>query len=354
MKNTDPIQIAYKSLQQGKSLAGLLHKGVSTKLMELLAPDSIPETSEIGKEMLMELKSSMDELEKEDWKDAEEGLYPKRHLFKAPWIEWLKKYPLIWLDMPSTWERRKSQKIDDIPKKIKKENYPQYYLQNFHHQTDGYLSDHSAEIYDIQVEILFNGTADSMRRRILSPLKKGLDQFEGRCLSSMKILDVATGTGRTLEQIRSAFPSIELFGLDLSSSYLKQANKYLNTSSGELVQFIKGNAECMPFSSRSFQGLTCVFLFHELPKTARQKVINECFRLLEPGGVFVIADSIQFNDSPQFAPVMDNFRKFFHEPYYLDYVKDNIDKRLEDAGFIHIKAKSHFMTRVWSAYKPKY
>ncbi|MGH6943072.1 MAG: class I SAM-dependent methyltransferase, partial [Geminicoccaceae bacterium] len=26
--------------------------------------------------------------------------------------------------------------------------YPDYYLQNFHYQTDGYLSDHSAELYD--------------------------------------------------------------------------------------------------------------------------------------------------------------------------------------------------------------
>ena len=76
--------------------------------------------------------------------------------------------------MPQTWQRRKKNKTRDIPKIVNEEDYPDYYLQNFHHQTDGYLSDHSAEIYDLQVEILFSGTADSMRRRVLSPLKKGL------------------------------------------------------------------------------------------------------------------------------------------------------------------------------------
>ena len=149
------------------------------------------------------------------------------------------------------------------------EDYPNYYLQNFHHQTDGYLSKHSAEIYDLQVEILFNGMADPMRRRVLAPLKRGLKKFSSQESKKLKVLDIATGTGRTLQQIQSALPEVELYGLDLSGSYLKQASKYLSSRSGELVQLTKGNAENMPYSSNSFQALTCVFLFHELPRNAR-------------------------------------------------------------------------------------
>ena len=105
--------------------------------------------------------------------------------------------------------------------------------------------------------------------------------------------------------------------------------------------------------SDSFHGITCVYLFHELPEESRKLVLDECFRILKPNGTLIIADSIQFNDSPQFAPVMDNFRKYFHEPYYLDYIKDDIELRLKNAGFVDIEANSHFMTRVWSAYKTK-
>ena len=99
------------------------------------------------------------------------------------------------------------------------------------------------------------------------------------------------------------------------------------------------------------QAVTCVFLLHELPATARQAVINECFRALEPGGVFVLADSIQLQDSPEFEVAMDNFRKAFHEPYYRDYIGDDIPARLQSAGFELTSAETHFMTRVWTARK---
>ena len=82
--------------------------------------------------------------------------------------------------MPNTWDRRRKQNYKDLPKNIDNENYPNYYLRNFHHQTDGYLSDFSASIYDLQVEILFNGSADAMRRRIIKPLKEGLNNFSSR------------------------------------------------------------------------------------------------------------------------------------------------------------------------------
>ena len=345
-------RIAYHTLQQGKTLAGLAHKELSTKLMEVFAPEAGIGDFPIDKDLIKEVRRSMERLEKIDWEEAEAGIYPKSQLFEAPWLEWAKKYPLVWIDMPKTWERRKKNKTREIPREVKEEDYPNYYLQNFHHQTDGYLSKHSAEIYDLQVEILFNGTADSMRRRVLAPLKRGLNRFLSQESKKVKVLDIATGTGRTLQQIQSAFPELELYGLDLSGSYLKQASKYLSSRSGDLVQLTKGNAEKMPYGSNSFQALTCVFLFHELPRDARQNVLNECFRLLEPGGTLVLADSIQIEDSPKFTPIMENFHKIFHEPFYRDYIIDDISLRLEQSGFSSISSESHFMTKVWKANKP--
>ncbi len=211
-------KIAYHTLQQGKTLAGLAHKELSTRLMEVFAPEANPGKFPIDRDLIKEVRISMEDLERIDWKEAEEGIYPKSQLFEAPWFEWAKKYPLIWLDMPLTWERRKRNKTRDIPKNINEKEYPNYYLQNFHHQTDGYLSRHSAEIYDLQVEILFNGTADSMRRRVLAPLKRGLKKYLSDNTNKPKVLDVATGTGRPRQQIQSAVPDVELHGLYLSGS----------------------------------------------------------------------------------------------------------------------------------------
>tara|TARA_B100000965_G_scaffold401001_1_gene423934 strand:- start:497 stop:1558 length:1062 start_codon:yes stop_codon:yes gene_type:complete len=345
-------KIAYHTLQQGKTIAGLAHKELSTKLMEVFAPEAAPGKFPIDKKLIKEVRLSMENLERVDWQEAEAGIYPKSQLFEAPWLEWAKKYPLVWLDMPRTWARRKKNKTRELPRNVNEEDYPSYYLQNFHHQTDGYLSEHSAEIYDLQVEILFNGTADSMRRRVLAPLKRGLKKYLSDPSKKVKVLDIATGTGRTLQQIQSALPDVELYGLDLSGSYLKQASKYLGSRSGDLVQLTKGNAEKMPYASSSFQALTCVFLLHELPREARQNVLKECFRLLEPGGTLVLADSIQIEDSPKFISIMENFHKIFHEPFYRDYIVDDINSRLEESGFSSITSESHFMTKVWKANKP--
>ena len=163
---------------------------------------------------------------------------------------------------------------------------------------------------------------------------------------------MATGTGRTLRQVRAALPDAHLIGLDLSPAYLRQANRWLSSLPRELPQLVQGNGEAMPFADGTMQGVTCVFLLHELPGEARQQVLKECLRVLEPGGVLVLADSVQLADSPEFDLVMENFRRVFHEPYYRDYIADAIDVRLAAAGFTAISAETHLMTRVWSARKP--
>jgi hypothetical protein len=50
---------------------------------------------------------------------------------------------------------------------------------------------------------------------------------------------------------------------------------------------------------------------------------------------------------------MENFRRVFHEPYYRDYISDDIEGRLRRCGFEGITAETHFMTRVWTARKPR-
>ena len=138
---------------------------------------------------------------------------------------------------------------------------------------------------------------------IRDSLKEGLNNFRSRKKSSLKILDVATGSGRTLKQLRGAFPKEKIIGLDLSGSYLKEASRFVSNLNGDLIELIKGNAEKLPFEDNSLQGITCVYLFHELPRIVRENVLKELFRVLEPDGILILADSIQENDSPDFIPV---------------------------------------------------
>jgi ubiquinone/menaquinone biosynthesis C-methylase UbiE len=341
---------AYQAFQDGKSYFGVAHKTISDRLTSMFLPGREKQTKPLSLQTLALLQKLRNQLIETDWQDAENKVYPVSLLFENPWEDFFRYYPAVWLDMPKIWEKVRNKEYQQFDPELDREGYPRYYLQNFHYQTDGYLSDWSANLYDLQVEILFNGTADLMRRRILKPLKEGLSSFAPRPL---RVLDVACGTGRTLKMIRATLPKASLFGVDLSPAYLRKANQFLSENPGELPQLVRANAEELPYLENYFHGVSSVFLFHELPAEARQRVIEECFRVLQPGGVFVICDSIQRSDSPEeFQVMMDNFPAIFHEPYYKHYVTDDLVERLEKAGFQDIKTENHFVSKYWVARKP--
>jgi len=59
-------KIAYKTLQQSKSIAGFAHKQISSRLMNFILPDSKLENFDIDKDLLMQIQNSMDILREED------------------------------------------------------------------------------------------------------------------------------------------------------------------------------------------------------------------------------------------------------------------------------------------------
>ncbi|MCC0177257.1 class I SAM-dependent methyltransferase [Waterburya agarophytonicola K14] len=345
-------RIAYQGFQESKKAFGFLHKQISDRLTNTIVPEQATKSKPLSPEVFEKLQVRLKSLEEKDWQDAQNGVYPSSLLFDNPWSDFFRYYPELCLDMVKIWDRLQKKEFQKFDNAIDRTGYPDYYLQNFHYQTDGYLSDMSANLYDLQVEILFNGAADAMRRRILAPLKQGLQAFASLPPQQIKVLDIACGTGRTLRMIRGTLPQVALFGTDLSPAYLRKANQVLSEIPGELPQLLQTNAESLPYQDNYFHGLTSVFLFHELPASARQAVINEAFRVLQPGGVLAICDSIQATDSPDFQEMMNNFPSIFHEPYYRHYTTDSLEERLRQAGFINLQVENHFVSKYWTAYKP--
>jgi hypothetical protein len=64
-------QLAYRTMQTGKSLMGLAHKEVSNRLLSLVAPEGAPRTEPVAPEVLDQLRRSMDRLTALDWQEAE-------------------------------------------------------------------------------------------------------------------------------------------------------------------------------------------------------------------------------------------------------------------------------------------
>jgi ubiquinone/menaquinone biosynthesis C-methylase UbiE len=225
--------------------------------------------------------------------------------------------------------------------------YPSYYLRNFHYQTDGYLSEHSAELYDFQVEVLFNGAADAMRRQALVALAQHL---KGRRLADQPLLDVACGTGRFLRMVKHNWPRMPVTGLDLSPAYLAKARRALAPWSW--ASLVEGAAEQLPLADASFAAVTNVYLFHELPREVRARVAREMARVLRPGGILVFVDSLQLGDEPAFDGLLDLFPAAYHEPYYADYVRHDISTLFAEVGLRPVSSKRAHMSKVVVAAKP--
>lgn len=346
-------KIAYQTFQQGKQVFGFAHKTLSTRILNTMSPKEREEPNPLTPEMIQSIQARINDLLEVDWQDAENGVYPKWSLFENRWNDFFRYYPEMCLDLLGIWERANGKRYQEFSDGINTEGYPAYYVQNFHHQTDGYFSDTSANLYDLQVEVLFNGTADPMRRRILAPLKQHLSTVPAENTPQpLKVLDIACGTGNSLKLINQSMPEAALYGVDLSPAYLRKANENLTDVKGTPAQLIQANGEQLPFVDEFFEATTSTFLFHELPAEARQNVINEAYRVTKPGGIFVICDSIQKLDTPELEPMMENFPAIFHEPYYRNYISDDMVNRLETAGFTDVKTHNHFMSKYWVAYKP--
>ena len=134
---------------------------------------------------------------------SQAGLFPAPRARGPEPAEFLRRSLLYFRDLPQVDARRHGALDDEMPPGQQGDGLPDYYRQNFHFQSDGWLCEHSAAIYDTQVEVLFTGAADVMRRRAMKPIAEWM---AGRNQRDLRGLDVGCGTGRLLAFLHDAWP----------------------------------------------------------------------------------------------------------------------------------------------------
>lgn len=284
----------------------------------------------------------------EDFRDAHEGLYSTSLLFRpTPGVQPREVWRFA-RDMPRIARRIRQRNFTDLPREAARP-FPRYYQRNFHWQTDGYLSEHSARTYDLMVEFLFVGCAEVMRRRVLAEVVRR------QAAPGIRLLDLGSGTGSFLLLAASTLPDARLVGVDLSPWYVKEARARAAGHSGArgaTVYHQVGNAEKLEFADQSFDQVTSGFLFHELPRSVRRKVLLEAKRVLRPGGRLVVQDSAQPQDAPELVPLLEAFHRDMHEPFFADYLRDDLRELLQEVGFEVDGVQSHFVAKTVSARRP--
>jgi ubiquinone/menaquinone biosynthesis C-methylase UbiE len=261
-----------------------------------------------------------------DWRNIEAGVYAPPEDWRGSPLAELRRAVDFFADLGAVERRRHGGPKEALLPEADAGRYPPYYRRKFHFQSDGYLSAASAERYDHQVEVLFGGGAEAMRRQALVPLREAI-----RCSgASAKLLDIGCGTGAFLREVKRNYPRVAVTGLDLSAPYLAVARRHLEPWSR--VALIEAPAEATPFAAAEFDIVSCLYLFHELPARVRRAVIAEIRRVLKPGGMLILVDSLQPGDEPDYNALLDYFPFAFHEPYYAGYLTEDLD-RLMKPGF---------------------
>lgn len=274
-----------------------------------------------------------------DARDVAAGLYPAPDDGALDPVRAIASVVDVVTDAREVEARRRRGAGTEARKESESAAYPTYYRQNFHYQSGGWFTPESARRYEDQVETLFAGAAGPMRRRALSLLAQA---WRGRDQRGLRVLDLACGSGAFLGDLRRTFPRATIAGLDLSRAYLAEARRRSGVDA-----LVQAPAERLPFADGGFDAVSCIFLFHELPPRVRPRVAAEIARVLKPGGVLALADSVQSADEPELTRMLETFPAYFHEPYFASYQATDLPAQFAEAGLRLAAVDKAFLTKAW-------
>ena len=310
--------------------------------------DSVPLPDHLKAAMpsTRQLTADRAELIERDLQNIEAGYYRLPHdLIDSP-VAALRQSIAYFADLPNVNRRRRGEEGPEVATD-EAERFPDYYRRAFHHQTDGYLSEKSARLYDYQVEILFGGAADAMRRQALVPIHESLRE---RRIADCRLIDIACGTGRFLTFVKDNYPRLAVTALEVSPYYIAEARRNLRFWSR--VDFVEAAIEARTLPPESFDIATCIYLFHELPAAIHAQAARAIADVLKLGGLLVFLDSLQSGDRPEYDALLESFPLAFHEPYYADYLRQDLAGLFAAAGLIVERVDLAYLSRVMVLRKP--
>jgi len=142
--------------------------------------------------------------------------------------------------------------------------------------------------YDIGLNLFSRGRRGARNDRAalhsIAMLQSSLPGF-----SPSDVLDIGCGIGNTTLPFVTTWPDASVTGLDLSAPALRYAHARAE-SLGLAVHFRQASAECTGLPDASFDIVAAHILLHETSRSALDNIVAEAFRMLRPGGVFLVAD----------------------------------------------------------------
>ncbi len=152
-------------------------------------------------------------------------------------------------------------------------------------------------------------------------------------LKPERILDLGCTVGSSALPYVEAFPTAELYAIDVAAPLLRYAHARAELT-GRAIHFSQQNAENTDFEDGSFDLVISTGLLHETSRKAMPKIIKECFRLLRPGGLMVHGESRQYTEMDPYDAALHDWGTHYNaEPFMTTMHETDLVQLVVDAGF---------------------
>lgn len=217
---------------------------------------------------------------------------------------------------------------------------PRYIANNDNHaMPGGYSADLSdsdisaGALYDrggfIYTQGLFGSKMDGLGRAAINFVRRFYPELTPR-----RILDMGCTSGGPAVALHEAWPQAQTHAIDVGAALLRYAHARAE-SMGAAVHFSQQSAERTDFEAASFDLITCIAVLHETSRPAVSNIFAEAYRLLRPGGLFLISELPPYLESEGayelFARDWDTWNN--NEPFWGPVHDLDLNAMLVDSGF---------------------
>jgi ubiquinone/menaquinone biosynthesis C-methylase UbiE len=192
----------------------------------------------------------------------------------------------------------------------------------------------------------------SVQGRVLTSVMGSLFPASIDPASLHNILDLACGPGEWVFAVAEAYPHIQVTGIDIDplmisyASYLAVEKKLAN------AHFQRGNImQALPFASAQFDFVNARLLFPFMLPEKWGELMQECLRVLRPGGFIRLVDTEVFLSNSAAAQRMQGWctqalrragQSFSVDDHFIG-ILPHLRRILRDAGFVDIREQPYMI-----------